>query len=78
MLALSSISKLVSLEASSAHDREEDRHGEAMEILRKLEQHFIVSHVGTRPAEIPVYDWEQVQLNKLAEMLAHPEDGEVH
>ena len=50
----------------------EDRHGEVIEILTRLEQHFVSQHVGTKPASLPVYDWEQVQLQELAEMLANP------
>lgn len=50
----------------------EDRHGEIIELLTKLEQHFVSQHVGTRPASMPVLDWEQVQIQELAEMLANP------
>lgn len=54
------------------HNREEDRHGELIEILTKLEQHFVSKHVGRPTTSIPVYDWEQVQIQELAEMLANP------
>lgn len=49
-----------------------ERHGELIERLERLEQRFTTQHVGTRPASIPVYDWEQVQIQELAEMLANP------
>lgn len=62
----------LSEQSLGAHYREEDRHGEIIELLTKLEQHFVSQHVGRPTTSIPVYDWEQVQIQELAEMLANP------
>lgn len=70
--AVSELRAWISEENLASHNCSEDRHGELIERLECLEQHFVAQHVGTKPASIPVYDWEQVQLNELATMLANP------
>lgn len=47
-------------------------YGDLAERLAKLEQHFVSQHVGRPTVNLPVYDWEQVQIQELAEMLANP------
>jgi hypothetical protein len=49
-----------------------DTLGGIVERLAKLEQHFVSQHVGRPTVNLPVYDWEQVQIQELAEMLANP------
>ena len=72
MLTLGNIHKQLVSELEGVNTCAEDRHGELVERLAKLEQHFISQHVGAKPGIIPVYDWEQVQIRELAEMLANP------
>ena len=57
---------------------ERDRHAQVVEILNQLgskidllSQQFQANHV-VRRNEVPMYDWEQVQAQELAEMLANP------
>lgn len=69
---ITSVHKQIVSEFEGINTCSEDRHGEVIEFLTKLEQHFVSQHVGTRPASIPVLDWEQVQIQELAEMLANP------
>lgn len=72
---IASVHKQIVSEFEGINTCAEDRHGEIIELLTKLEQHFTSQHVGTRPANLPVYDWEQVQIHELAEMLANtPKD----
>ncbi len=46
--------------------------GVVSERLGNLENHFTTNHVS-RPKSAEVYDWEQIQAQELAYMLAHPE-----
>lgn len=56
---------------AASEKAQRERHGELIERLAKLEQNFISQHVGSRSASVPVYDWEQVQAQELAEMMAN-------
>lgn len=72
MFALGNIHKQIVSEFEGVATGAEDRHGELIERFARLEQYFVTQHVGTRPASMPVLDWEQVQIQELAEMLANP------
>ena len=71
MFALGNMHKQIVSEFEGIGTLSEDRHGELIERLARLEQHFTAQHVGTRPVSPPVYDWEQVQMQELVEMLAN-------
>ena len=42
------------------------------EHLANINQQLQVQHVGRKPVQAVAYDWEQVQAQELAEMLANP------
>ena len=53
-----------------------DRHSEIIERLGRLENQMVEKHVNRRQPAPAMYDWEQVQAQELAEMLANPPKDE--
>ena len=62
---------------ASAEKAQRDRHGEISERLGRIENLITVNHAHRPPlADVPMYDWDGVQVAKLAEMLANPQKDE--